>query len=241
MSPAITRNEAAGRCVVRSGSAGPKRWAQFLIAGLLGGLVATGQAAAVAGSDSDSDAAAVVRHSTGKSGGRLTWLPQRPDSAQDENAVMAAQYIAPLAPPRPMRMAQSPNPASSALSDPFGDKKKLTPAPAEMLSTMPAEPKADGSLPAITSEPPAAIPTPALPPADQPRGEANSRERALEAIPDGAGVLRRRSAISRRNVRRRKTSRRWPTYRLTSRRRRASCRTIAPWVKPSSSHGPSLH
>jgi hypothetical protein len=126
--------------------------AVFLIAGLLAGMVAAVRPASAASDSSDSNTSAVpaVCHSTGKGGGRLTWLPQRPDSAQAESPVIAAQHTTPFGLPRPLQMTQNQKPSLNPLSDPFGDKKTFTPAPAEKMTEelpLPGEtkPKKDNS------------------------------------------------------------------------------------------------
>lgn len=142
-----------GRCL------GLKLWAVLIAVGL---LAAAAKQASAANVNPAGDDAAVqsATYSTGQSGGKLKWLPQRPDSAASESNVNPVGYTAPAASPRPVRTAQNePTKANRALSDPFGDKKVMPPpAPPEKLGAdlqqMPLEPKPQGSLPGLSVEEP---------------------------------------------------------------------------------------
>jgi hypothetical protein len=145
-------------------------WGALIVVGMLTGWTSIRSAvAAVGGSDSDASAVQAASYSTGRSGGKLKWLPQRPDSVDRDTNVKAAAYTAPAELPNPVQTAQSLKPKSSPspFIDPFGDKKKNTPtpmpAPAEKLDDkdlspqMPAEPNPQESLPGpIPNEPAAA-------------------------------------------------------------------------------------
>jgi hypothetical protein len=104
--------------------------------------------------------------STGRSGGRLKWLSQRPASVENATGVTATGYTSPSA-PQPLRIAQNQDskPLPKAFSDPFDESKKNTPAPAkelgkEVTPQLPTEAKPQESLPAIVPEEPAAAEKP---------------------------------------------------------------------------------
>jgi hypothetical protein len=163
--------------------------AVLVVVGLLAGLASARSAAAAVGrSNTDISAVQAPSYSTGQSGGRLKWLPQRPESAQAETTVTAAQHTTPSALPRPLRTAQNQNPKSSAnpFSDPFGDKKKtLTPAPAEkldkdLLQQMPVEPKPQDLTPAANPDKPAAAEKPYVAPEGLAPAKIDSKQPLLE-------------------------------------------------------------
>ena len=113
-----------------------------------------------AAENGDDETVQSAHYSTGTSGSRLRWLPQRPEAASEDATVKVVQYTQPAGSPRSIRTAQNP------ISDPFGDKKpKASPAPAEklgddLLQQVPAEPKA--------REPKAQESLPGLPPLNEP-------------------------------------------------------------------------
>ena len=118
-------------------------------------------------------------------GGKLKWLPQRPDQAAD--TVTAAGHVAQSTQaaalqPAPMRMAQQSAP--NAFKDPFGDKKR-TPVPAarigdDLLQKEPVEPKPGSSLPGLTPEEPAAPKDLFAPPASETQKKTEAKQPLLE-------------------------------------------------------------
>lgn len=111
----------------------------------------------------ESTAIQAATFSTGQSGGKLKWLPQRPESS-----VQPVAYTAPATTPRPVRTAQNePTRATRTFSDPFGDKK-VTPSPAppeklgDDLQQLPMEPKPGSSLPGLSVEEPPAMEAPSM-------------------------------------------------------------------------------
>jgi hypothetical protein len=168
MLPATIPSAPGERAVVGHGLSGRNRVGLMVFASLLSGLLAAISSAAAGDGSAGSDNTA-ARYSTGKSGSRLTWLSQRPEAAQSdeavesdaENSITQVQYASPLEPRRSARVAQSLKPMPDPLGDPFGDRKPITSAPAAkigrgMLTTMPSEPKADGSLSPVSPEMPTA-------------------------------------------------------------------------------------
>jgi len=104
-------------------------------------------------------AADTAAYSSGQSGARLKWLPQRPASVRNEGAVTATGYATPSSALRPLRTAQTQEKKSSPspFYDPFGDNKKSVPAPAEELGDaltplVPAEPTPRQPLPGLDSD-----------------------------------------------------------------------------------------
>jgi hypothetical protein len=109
------------------------------------------------------------------SSSRLKWLPQPPESVQNDGEVIATAYAAPATAPRSIRMAQNrvPRPASDKLSNPFGDarKPKASPAPAEKLDAesmpkMPEEPQPREPLAEPSLTEPAPFKSPYVAPQD---------------------------------------------------------------------------
>lgn len=102
--------------------------------------------------DSSSVQAATYSYSTGRSGGRLKWLPQRPTSVVTDSAVKPAAHTAPDDTSPYVRTAQNRKP-TSPFGDPFGEKKGVpTPAPATKLGDdllPPTQPKLQEPLPEV--------------------------------------------------------------------------------------------
>jgi len=175
--PATSPSSPVGkRHTVRRALSCPKRWMMFVVVGFLTGLLAE---ASPVSADVDSDgvdsAVQAVSYSTGKSGSRLKWISQRPDSVKAKTSVVAAQYAAPAARSgRQPRLARSQNlkPLASPYNDPFGDQV-TTPPPTppeelskELLEAMPAEPKPSDGLPGLAADEPADDEIPYLPSED---------------------------------------------------------------------------
>jgi hypothetical protein len=169
-SPATIRSSPAGRWdVAVCAWLGPKRWAVLVALALLAVWAsARSAAAAVEHSDASVSSAQTASYSTGRSGGKLKWLAQRPESPQTETRVTATQYTTPSGSRRPLRTAQNqePKPAGRSVIDPFGDKKG---APAEklgdeLLEQMPAEPKSQTSLPSRDADQPLQLEQPYVAP-----------------------------------------------------------------------------
>lgn len=107
-------------------------------------------------------------YSTGRSGSRLKWLPQRPNTSRDGSKVVLTQYEEPFqtTPPKPPEDSQ--RPADSRLFiDPFDDGRQ---APR------------DGAPPTIPEEPRPASPLPGAGPIS-PEGEA-APDAPRESIPE---------------------------------------------------------
>jgi len=104
------------------------------------------------------EVASAVHYSTGKSGGRLTWLSARPETAppKADEGVVPAQHAVPAASLRPLRTAQNPNPPLPQFADPFHDKKTATPAEPDAALAAPDAPSAkDAAKPFVLEREPA--------------------------------------------------------------------------------------
>jgi hypothetical protein len=141
----------------------------LVVVGLLVGWASAASAAAAASrSDGDRSDVQLASFSTGKSGSKLKWLPQRPESIQADSAVVAAQHTAPADSPRPLGTAQNQKPSASPFSDRLADRKNVpSPAPGEKLgggplSQAPLEPKPKGTLPGLNADEPAGSKQPYL-------------------------------------------------------------------------------
>jgi hypothetical protein len=113
----------------------------------------------------DADDAAVAKsaaqsdnYSTGKAGGRLKWIAQRPAPAKQksEAAVTPTQYVEPLPTEEPsceVQPVQNLQPSTRSWTKSLDDKKPaLTPAPVEKLGDV-TPPKANGKKAAKSSSP----------------------------------------------------------------------------------------
>jgi hypothetical protein len=146
----------------------------LLVAGLLlawpaevrPGLAADGTSAQSADSPGGPKSAVqAASYSTGKSGSRLKWLPQRGKSAHGDSAVTAAQYAEPSAdvPSRPS--------SAGVFGHSLGGKKKAGAATAEtpdelLPEAMPSEPKPAGAPPGAAPAAPTAKRSPYYSPDD---------------------------------------------------------------------------
>ena len=133
------------RMVIHGWSA-VRRWAVVVAAASFAAWTSTHSVAAVVDSpESGMSAVQAVNYSTGQSGGKLKWLPRRPQSVWAETTVTPVQYTAPARSDGRLRTAQNQQPLSNPFRDPFGDKK---------AQSVPAEPKARDSLPGLESDEP---------------------------------------------------------------------------------------
>ena len=105
-------------------------------------------AAAANSSETDASAMQTASHSTGQNGGRLKWLPSRPESAQTESTVNTTQYKTSSSLRRPLRTAQNQTPK-------LGE---------ELSSEIPAEPKPQDSASEPKPGAPSALETPYVAP-----------------------------------------------------------------------------